>query len=248
MTNVSGITGAGPLFHALMEVAMRGRPHDPLTLTGASAAGARQAADHGATASGIERVEVCALSGDLAGTDCPHRIAEWRLRENVAGAPACSMHERVTIDRRDGLRAGPECPSTAVSEVVFERFPPEFAVWAHAVGRPVAPRDWSPDCPGPSAWAAQPGGPTAGEPRIEYPLPGARFAIDPDLPRDAQRLDVRIVAPDRAHEAALVVDGRLVARIAAPFEASWKLEAGEHELVAEVDGWRSAAVRVMVRE
>ena len=85
-------------------------------------------------------------------------------------------------------------------------------------------------------------------PRIEYPLPGARFAIDPDQPRDAQRLDVRIVAPRRAREATLVVDGERVASVGAPFEAWWKLEAGDHELVAEVDGAKSAAVRVTVRQ
>jgi penicillin-binding protein 1C len=200
---------------------------------------------------GLERVEVCALSGDLAGPDCPHRVAEWRLAENVAGAPTCTMHERVAIDRRDGLRAGPGCPSAAVTEGVFERFPPEFAAWAGAVGRPLAPRGWSPDCPAPSTWAPRLTGPLAGDgstPRIEYPLPGARFAIDPDRPRDAQRLDVHIVAPERAREATLVVDGQAIARVAAPFEASWTLEAGEHDLVAEVDGARSPSVRVTVRE
>src|SRR6202012_3409858 len=30
MTNVSGISGAGPLFHALMDAAMHGRPREPL--------------------------------------------------------------------------------------------------------------------------------------------------------------------------------------------------------------------------
>ena len=33
MTNVSGITGAGPLFHALMEAAMQGRAREPLPIT-----------------------------------------------------------------------------------------------------------------------------------------------------------------------------------------------------------------------
>jgi penicillin-binding protein 1C len=243
MTNVSGITGAGPLFHALMDAAMQGRPREALALT---------AAHEAAPAEGLAHVEVCALSGERAGPDCPHRVLEWRRTGDADGAPSCTMHERVAVDRRDGLRAGPGCPGAFVSDAVFERYPPELAAWAAAVGRPVAPRDWSPECPGPSSATAdeQAGGAAedAALPRIAYPLPGARFALDPERPRDSQRLDVHIVAPARAREATLLVDGRAVARVPPPFEASWRLEAGPHDLVAEVQGARSPAVRVTVRD
>jgi penicillin-binding protein 1C len=233
MTNVSGITGAGPLFHALMDAAMRDRPRAPLPIGSADR-------------EGLERVEVCALSGELAGPSCPHRIAEWRPIEAATGAPECTMHERVRIDRRNGLRAGPGCGSDEVQEVVIERFAPDLAAWADAAGRPVAPREWSPSCPG--AGEADGGDTPAARPHIAYPLNGARFAIDPDRPRETQRLSVKIVAPERAREATLVVDGERVARVAAPFDASWTLREGEHELVAEVDGERSAVVRVTVRQ
>ncbi len=231
MTNVSGITGAGPLFHALMEAAMRGRAREPLPIG---------AADH----EGLERVEVCALSGELAASACPHRLAEWR----AVGAErsVCTMHARVRIDRRNGLRAGPGCAEGDVAERVFERFSPEFASWAEAAGRPVEPRVWSPDCVGTGEMDPSPD--EDGAPRIVYPLPGARFVIDPERPRELQRLDVMIVAPSRAHQATLEVDGEPVAEVGTPFDASWALRQGEHELVAEVDGRRSAAVKVRVRE
>ena len=155
MTNVSGITGAGPLFHAVMEAAMRGRPREPLALTRTSAGGPWTAEGEGTAPEGLARVEVCALSGELAGPDCPHHVAEWRVAGSAASARACTMHERVRIDRRSGLRAGPGCAPGAVADAVFESFPPEFAAWAEAAGRPTAPRDWSPDCPAsPSSAAA----------------------------------------------------------------------------------------------
>jgi hypothetical protein len=59
---------------------------------------------------------------------------------------------------------------------------------------------------------------------------------------------VQIVAPGEAREARLVVDGAEVARVGAPFRAEWPLAPGQHELVAEVDGRRSAGVRVGVRD
>jgi penicillin-binding protein 1C len=240
MTNVSGITGAGPLFHAIMDAAMRDRPREPLPVTQAT----RARADDGR----LERVDVCALSGELAGPDCPHRIAEWLPVGSAASTgKACSMHERVRVDRRNGLRAGPACAREDVEEGVIERYPPEFASWAAATGRPTAPAGWSPNCPAPASAEALDSLAGAAGPRIAYPLPGARFVIDPDRPLATQRLDVQIIAPARAREATLVVDGEKVARVGAPFDASWALREGEHELVAEVDGARSAAVRVTVR-
>ena len=239
MTHVSGITGAGPLFHAIMESAMRGRPREPLPV-----ARSRGVDD------GLERIDVCALSGELAGPDCPHRIAEWLPAGAASSGKPCTMHERVRIDRRNGLRAGAACARDETDEGVLEQYPPQYASWAAAAGRPVAPSGWSPNCPAPdSAAVAGAGAADASSPRIVYPLPGARFVIDPDRPLATQRLDVQIVAPPHARQATLVVDGERVgvARDGAPFDASWALRAGDHELVAEVDGARSAAVRVSVR-
>jgi hypothetical protein len=122
-------------------------------------------------------------------------------------------------------------------------FPPEYASWAAAAGRPTVPAGWSPNCPGAGAGAG------ADRPRIVYPLEGARFVLDPDRPLASQRLDVQILAPPQARKATLVVDGEPVgpARAGAPFDAAWTLREGSHELIAEVDGVESAAVRVNVR-
>jgi len=185
---------------------------------------------------------VCALSGELATDDCPHKVFEWRPLDRPDRA-TCSMHERVRIDRRSGLRAGPSCEVADVDERVFERFPAALSAWAALAGRPVAPREWSPFCPGQDELAV------AGEEvRIAYPLPGARFVVDPDAPRALQRLDVQIVAPSSAREATLRVDGRDVAHVPAPFTVSWPLEEGVHELVAVADGVASPGVRVRVRD
>jgi penicillin-binding protein 1C len=233
MNNVSGITGAGPLFHAILEAVVASRGGE----------GAREALpvdtlEH----EGLVRATVCVLSGDLAGSDCPHRVSEWRPA--LGGDQAtCSMHERVRIDRRNGLRAGPGCAASDVEERVFERFPADLAAWASAAGRPEAPREWSPSCPGTDDEAA----PAAGV-RIAYPLSGARFVVDPDAPRALQRLDVQIVAPASAREAELRVDGREIAKVAAPFTVSWPLEGGVHDLVAVAGGVTSAVVRVTVRD
>jgi penicillin-binding protein 1C len=230
MTNVSGITGAGPLFHAVMEAAMESRASEPLAI----APGEHE---------GLERVEICALSGAVAGRHCRHRLLEWR----PAGSDRseCTMHVEVAVDRRNGLRAGPGCSAAEVEEKEFERFSPELTDWAKATDRPLEPLAWSPLCPGEASEAAQA---SEGEVRIVYPLPGARFVIDPDRPRDVQRLDVQVVAPSSTQKVALLVDGRRVAQADSDGSPSWKLDPGEHELVAAVGDRRSAPVRVYVRD
>ena len=152
--------------------------------------------------------------------------------------------------------AGPGCGAADVEETYFERFPPELLEWAEATERPVEPLVWSPFCPGDGRSPAlpEPGRNLNDAPvsadgivRIVYPLPDAHFVIDPDRPRDAQRLDVQVVAPASARETTLLVDGRPVPQASSPGAPSWKLDPGEHELVAAVDGVRSAPVRVYVR-
>ena len=162
MRGTSGITGAGPLFHAVMDAAMRGRPAASLAI------GARS--DDAA----LERVEVCALSGEAAGPACTHRVSEWMPRGQGARLPTCSFHERVRIDRRNGLRAGPACAPADTVDEDEERYPPEYAAWAARAERPVAPAAGSPFCPPEDAPL---GSDVASTLRIANVEDGARFAI-----------------------------------------------------------------------
>jgi penicillin-binding protein 1C len=229
MHGTSGITGAGPLFHAAMDAAMRGRQPGVLRLS-----------DQGAAAAGLERVEVCPLSGRRAGGACPHRVSEWVTPQARETLEACDMHERVRVDRRNGLRAGPGCPVAEVVERTFERYDEASLSWATTTGRPVAPDRFSPLCPGALARVT----PSL---RIGWPADGARFVLDPERARAQQRVTVRVEAPSEVDRVELLVDGRPVARVGAPFLASWVVEPGEHVLVARAAGGvTSAPVSVAV--
>jgi penicillin-binding protein 1C len=234
MEGVSGISGAGPIFHAVMEAAMRRR--------GSELEPNAQSALGGDTHAGLRRVAVCALSGGLAGTDCPHSIHEWVATDALV--ESCTLHERVRLHKSDGLRAGPSCSGSEVVERTFERFPPEYLAWAAAAGRPLAPRDFSPLCP--DAPRARHGDDRSV--RILYPLEGAQFALDPERDAALQVLAVPLAVPAGAREAMLLVDGQIVDRVRSPFVANWRLEQGAHVLSARTnDGDVSDALRVQVR-
>jgi penicillin-binding protein 1C len=83
MKHVSGITGAGPLFHRLLSLAMAGM-EKPLPLYDAQ----------------LEEREVCALSGELAGPHCPSTVAEKFAPGTAPGRDArCTAPLASTWDR-----------------------------------------------------------------------------------------------------------------------------------------------------
>jgi penicillin-binding protein 1C len=127
MVRSSGVSGAGPLMHAVLMAAMRGVNPEPLVRT-----------------DGLVAAAVCALSGVLPGPACPHRVTEYFVPDRAPRA-ACSMHELVAIDRMSGLRAGASCAGTEL--VSFERYAEADRAWAEAAARPLAPAGFSARCP-----------------------------------------------------------------------------------------------------
>jgi penicillin-binding protein 1C len=106
MLRSSGARGAGPLFHAVMDAALRGSAARTLGVDSATADAAP--------------VAVCAESGQLAGPACAHRLT-------VSGAAVphetCSWHRQ-----RCTLASGSACAAS-------ETLPARYTAWARASGR-----------------------------------------------------------------------------------------------------------------
>ncbi len=233
MDHVSGITGAGPLFHDVMSAAMGPREKLALPISESDFGGR------------LERVAVCPLSGARVTAACPGHVFEWFTHDEAEELPFDEMHEQIDVDPRNGLRAG-HAPSATCERVTktFERFPPRYAAWAASAGRPVAPTAYSPDCPPDAAETGSSSGPLS----IRYPLGDARFVIDPDRPDSAQVLAVAVVAPPGTPEVELLVDGAEVDHRRSPYTLRWPLAPGDHELVARAGKTESERVKIHVRK
>ncbi len=219
MRGSSGVTGAAPLFREVMLAAMRARTPAPLV-----------------DRTGLVPVEVCALSGELAGADCPHHTREW-FEPGRRPTSTCSMHVRARIDPESGLLAGPACRN--VTWRAFERFPDEYASWAAGAGRSLAPVESSPRCPVPVERSPR-------RPAIAFPTSGSHFSLDPAVARAQQELVLTARAPV-SERVDFVLDGRPLGRVRAPFTLRWRLERGEHTLVVRRrDGLASDPVRFVV--
>ncbi len=224
MTSVSGIAGAGPIFRSVMEAAAQRRPASgPLF--------SREEAGR----LGLARTAVCALSGEIATNACPHRIYEWLPDGSAEHELACTVHERVHIDTRNGLLAGPRCARSVTEPRLVERWRPPYEDWARRGGRPIVPDESSPFCPIEPLEARDAEGP----PRITFPVDGARFVIDPERPSALQTLAIQVEPESRGAE--VRVDG-VIAK-----SRRWPLSAGTHTITARVGNATSAPVHYTVR-
>jgi penicillin-binding protein 1C len=216
MQRVSGVDGAGPIWHDFMQLALLGRP-------------ARQFQ----RPPGIIEVEICSLSGLLPGVDCPHTREELfiagtepRLYDN--------WYQRFLVDSATGLLATPDTPAQRVEARVYIVLPAEAHEWARQQGWPEPPS---------AATATSDAG---GEARFQLvmtrPDPGTIYHLSPNLPRSAQRIEVstRLASAVSAAEVTLYVDGAPLQTLRVPpYRAFWTLEPGEHTFMARgraVDG------------
>ena len=173
---------------------------------------------------GLVRVTVCAANGLLPTPLCPERRVEWFLAGHEPRRYGASC-VTVNVDVPAGLLASPDC---AGPEGGRSRLP----VRRCAVG-------------GPGGSQAD-----AVELRITSPVNGARFRLDPRLPRDAQRVAFTLEAsrPLEGVDGMLWLDGAPVARFdRLPFELFWPLEPGEHTLVARLRAERGELTSPAVR-
>ena len=246
MRHVSGVTGAAPIWHDIMEELLKGRPVHPF----------RQP-------EGLVRRTVCADSGlppvtPAAGhavaslephgsataevrtmAPCPRTIEELFI-EGTEPTRADDWHWLYRLDARNGLLAGPDCPPQHVAYRRYTIYPAEAGEWARKQGVPRPPDQYSPLCPatgGQSAEEAQtlPMRPSEGQLVMTSPDPGARYRLSDEIPRTSQRLLVRVRPVDgiALREVTLLVDGQPLATVGSPpYQAPWAMQPGQHRFAA----------------
>jgi len=237
MARVSGVTGAGPIWADVMEVAHRGQP-----------------ARWFQRPAGLIRVEVCALSGMLPSPDCPHTRWEWFL-EGTQPTETDTWHARERIDQATGQPADETTPPDRVVTRLAFRLPVEARNWAREQGWPLAIEPASAESrsstgqPGPIADAQAAGAPCGSKSApcppltLAQPDQGAIFRISRQLPRSVQRVPLEArVDTDRIRlsgvaRVEVILDGaagpRVIASMPAfPYRAFWTLEPGRHTLFA----------------
>ena len=106
MRKVSGVSGAGPLFHSIMLALGTGGEFE--------------------VPSNITPAEVCPISGARPSRICPGSKKEIFLSHSVP-TDTCTTHQHFNIDQRDGSLASSSTPAHFVTPTLFTVYPDEYA-------------------------------------------------------------------------------------------------------------------------
>jgi len=240
MRNISGISGAAPIWHTFMEAALKGQP-----------ARSFQRPD------GLVEAEVCALSGQRPSADCPLRVREL-LITGTEPSETCTMHRRIAVDRASGQPATNATPSDQVVYRAVTVLPPEAQAWARENGATdfgFSILDFGLRTEGEALDSRSGQSPASPGLALSSPDAGAVYRIDPTLPRDAQRIVVAAhpLGNTTLRSVSLRIDGQPLADLEAPpFRTLWQLEPGPHIFSASAvtsggRALRSSEVRIEVR-
>jgi penicillin-binding protein 1C len=237
MIGVSGIDGAGPIWHDLMLAAHR-TPPAPF-----------------AKPAGIVEQLICAPSGLLPTPACPRTRLERFLRGAEPTEPD-NQFQTLKIDRTTGQPATPTTAPEQVIERTFWLLPPEYHDWMAAQGMPIA-RCGDPgggrnaECfvIGSESTAGQAAGDQAAggaPPDSGLPLPAlvlaaptsnTAYQIHPGVPRTNQRIEVAGYGSGGQPwaELRLVKDGVVLAEGTGIVRLNtwWTLEEGKHHFWLE---------------
>ncbi len=127
--DISGSTGAAPIWHAIMEYYHR---RDSLPVQDWQAPPT------------IQTVAVCKTSGMQPTPDCPKVREIFYADANYSTVPSQPdiYWKKYQINSRNGLIATAFTPPVLVTERVYFDYPPEARDWAKSVGLPLPPSDY----------------------------------------------------------------------------------------------------------
>jgi penicillin-binding protein 1C len=189
----------------------------------------------------LRQVDLCAVSGMIAGPNCPHTIKGWFIPGKSPIAP-CDIHRRIWIDNQTGLRLSdaPADPASAHPEVC-EFWPSDLAKLFQAAGLPrVAP----PDLADPAHAVAISSEPEKG-PSIVSPRKGLTYHIRVGVAAD-EVLNLEATAETSHERLHWFVDATCLG-VSEPSTAMlWKLQPGRHVIRAVDDSGRADTRQITV--
>lgn len=219
MYRVTGITGAGPIWHDFMEQTLRGTPAKKFPVP-----------------DGLVERDICDASGLLATPDCP-RVRREIFMRGTEPTQRDDAYRAFLIDAPTGKIWADGCGGPRVRRV-FRMYPPDALDWAKKKGLPLAP---DVDClgrpqtadNGPLAIAKGSSSSVVRRPVLEIvaPAQSSEFETSAQLPASLQQIEVaaRLNSALQLTRVTLYVDDIVVGEFSSvPYRALWQLTPGIH--------------------
>jgi len=205
MHNVTGLTGAAPIWHDAMRALLAGQPGQPF----------ERPVD-------MTQLEVCALSGLLPTPACGHTRMEWFI-PGTEPTQSDGYYREIWIDALTNAPADESTPLERRRALIVLDLPVEAQPWARLQGLPLLV-----DYSGETSPAQE------GRIVLSSPPANAAYLIAGNMDASAQKLLVEALAGQGITQVTFWVDGVPLATVSeSPYQAWWPLQAGEHRFWAE---------------
>ncbi len=231
MRHVSGITGAAPIWHDIMETLHKGLLVRVFV-----------------EPQGLTTRTICAINGLLPSEGCQRTLEEIFIT-GTQPTQNDTWHKVLAIDRRTGLLAAKSCPPEVVINRWFTVYPVEAEQWVARNQTRQAPQKYSPLCL-PAAddgiqgrttsQHTQTGPALTAAPPLQFtsPDPGNVYRLTPSIPLNKQKIHIAVqVGPQvKPQSVQLWLNGQLLTE---GREILWQMQVGEHRFEAlgiEVEG------------
>jgi penicillin-binding protein 1C len=210
MHDVTGVTGAAPIWNETMRAILAGKPDQPFVRP-----------------DGMKQVEVCDLSGVLPTSVCPYTRMEWFIN-GTEPTQTDTYYQQIWIDALTNSLANDLTPPERRKSIIALDLPVEAQPWARAQGLPLL-ADFQQNA------ISQ----NANELILTSPLPNTIYRITPNLGLSAQQLSVEAVSNQSFSKVIIYIDGSVLASFSnPPYQTWWTLSAGAHQfwVEGETDG------------
>ncbi|MBN2148879.1 MAG: penicillin-binding protein 1C [Anaerolineales bacterium] len=211
MRDVTGLTGAAPIWHEFMRAVLTGKP----------------ALDF-SQPPGLVQIEICTLSGLLPTPDCPYTRLEWFI-EGTQPSNIDNLYQTVEIDRATGRVVSASTPPEHITTVLALDLPPQAHSWARSQGLLLLSDlsafdlESTPSLPSTASFSLS----------VSVPPAYSIFQITSALPSDSQRIPIEAIGPADLQEVSLWIDDLLLASFTQPpYRTWWALQAGDHQVWA----------------
>jgi len=213
MREINGLTGAAPIWHQFFRSVQSNKPHEAFLRP-----------------EGLEKHEICALSGLLPTEACQFRRFEWFI-SGTQPSKKDNLYRLVTIDDWTGSLANETTAAeNQVVKTVLE-LPSQAQPWANEHGLSLYSDILSSD----KGLVSFPISSTTSAPIfLVSPPQNSAFRLSTSTDSASQRLKIEAIGEPGLRQVSLWVDGERIASLTnVPYKAWWTLIAGVHQVWAE---------------
>lgn len=209
MRNVTGLTGAAPIWHHFMRSVLSGAPKKYFTQP-----------------PGLMQLEICSLSGLLPTPNCPYRRLEWFI-SGTQPTQKDTIYRTISIPKNLFQDGNSELTIENNQTITVLDLPVSARYWAASHGFKLF-SDINALLKQPAAIDTQ-----NTNFYIANPVLHSKFVITSNAPENSQKIKIDIVANISLEKVDLWIDDTRIATFYdPPFEYWWSLSLGEHQIWA----------------